>query len=123
MKRVPAYEKKNYEATEVVKVRDGDLTGVVIEDGEAEIFAGIPYAKAPVGELRWKAPEDPEPWDGILKADTFAPMNYQPRNLPIYYSLYQIIGFHDYKWLDMKDNYQPAVSEDGLYLNLWRPAG
>lgn len=50
MKRVPAVDVKNPQKTEVVHVEQGDLTGVVAEDGEIEIYAGIPYAKPPVGD-------------------------------------------------------------------------
>jgi len=29
-------------------------------------WLGIPFAKPPVGDLRWKAPVDPDPWSGIM---------------------------------------------------------
>ena len=28
-------------------------------------FLAIPFAKPPVDELRWRAPEEPEPWTGL----------------------------------------------------------
>jgi len=121
VRNVPAVTCKDPEKTEVITIKDGDLRGVKTEDGAVEIFAGIPYAKPPVGELRWKEPQDPEPWEGILEADHFAPMSMQEVNLPIYDSLAQIIGYHDYR-ISLKDNYRPPVSEDSLYLNIWRPA-
>jgi len=121
VRAIKAVDYANPEKTDIVHVQNGDVQGVVTEDGEVEIYAGIPYAKAPVGELRWKEPQDPEEWDGVLLADTFAPMSMQPTNLPIYDSLTQIIGFHDYHF-SMKDNYVAPVSEDSLYLNIWKPA-
>jgi len=39
-----------------------------LQEGQTLIWKGISYAKAPVGELRWKAPQDPEVWDGIFDA-------------------------------------------------------
>jgi len=48
-------------------------------------------------------------------------MSMQVQNLPIYNSLAQIIGYHDYQ-ISLKDNYREPVSEDSLYLNIWRPA-
>ncbi len=108
-------------ATDVITLRDGKLRGVKTADGAVEVFTGIPYAAPPVGELRWRAPQAPEPWEGVLEAVRFAPMSMQPRNSEIYSSLAQIIGFHDYK-ITAADNFRDAVSEDALYLNLWRPA-
>uniref|UniRef100_A0A0C9RZ46 Carboxylic ester hydrolase n=1 Tax=Fopius arisanus TaxID=64838 RepID=A0A0C9RZ46_9HYME len=32
-------------------------------------FRGIPYAKAPIGALRFRSPEPAEPWDGIFRAN------------------------------------------------------
>lgn len=121
-KPVPAYAGKTPVYTEPVALRDGDVRGVVIEDGAVELYAGIPYAKPPVGDLRWREPQDPEPWEGVLTADHFAPMCMQPTKSPIYNSLKQILGFHDYR-ISLHDNYLPPVSEDGLYVNVWKPAG
>ncbi len=121
-KRVPAVDVSNPQKTAVVHVQQGDLTGVVAEEGQIEIYAGIPYAKPPVGDLRWKEPEPADSWEGVLAADHFAPMFMQTTNLPIYDSLVEIIGYHDYN-LSLKDNYRPAVSEDALCINIWKPAG
>ena len=107
--------------TEVYSTAYGDVRGVVL-GSDVELFAGIPYAAPPVGELRWKKPQDPEPWTGVLECDAFAPMSMQEQNLPIYSSLAQIIGYHDYE-ISLKDNYRAAFSEDSLYLNIWKPAG
>ena len=119
---VPAYEGRTPVYTEPVTVREGQVRGVVIADGAVELYAGIPYAQPPVGELRWKEPQDPLPWAGVLTADHFAPMCMQPTHLPIYNSLTRIIGYHDYT-ISLWDNYVPPVSEDGLYVNVWKPAG
>ena len=122
VKAVPAVDYADPVRTGVVETANGKVRGVVSEDGAIEIYAGIPYAKPPVGDLRWKEPVDPDNWDGILEADTFAPMSMQPVNPPIYNSLAQIIGYHDYK-ISLEDNYTEPVSEDSLYLNIWKPAG
>ena len=120
--RVPAVARQNAESTDIVHVAQGDLTGVFTEDGAVEVYAGIPYARPPVGELRWREPQPAEPWVGILKADHFAPMSMQTQNLPLVSSLMQIIGYHDYK-ISLQDNYREPASEDSLYLNIWKPAG
>lgn len=122
VKNVPAYDTAAPVRTGVVTLADGDVRGVVIQNGTVELYAGIPYAAPPVGELRWKEPQDPDPWEGVLEADHFAPMFSQPTHLPIYNSLSRILGYHDYR-ISLKDNYIPPVSEDALYLNVWKPAG
>ena len=108
--------------TEIVTLRDGQLTGVYTEDGAVEVYTGIPYAKPPVGELRWREPQDPEPWKGVLAADHFAPMSMQPQAPAWYNSMAQIIGYHDYE-IRLDDNFRDLNSEDALYLNIWKPAG
>ncbi|MBP5743302.1 MAG: carboxylesterase family protein, partial [Oscillospiraceae bacterium] len=62
----PAVEGKTGGETDVITVSDGQLTGVRTADGEVEVYAGIPYAAPPVGELRWREPQDPAPWEGVL---------------------------------------------------------
>ena len=91
---VPAVEAKDPNETPVLSLQDGQVSGVYNEAGTVAVYAGIPYAAPPVGELRWKEPQDVTPWTGVLKADHFAPMSMQPTNLPIYNSLAQIIGYH-----------------------------
>ena len=122
VRAVPAVDVKNPKVTGVIHVAQGDLTGVYTEDEKVEVYAGIPYAKPPVGDLRWKEPQPADAWEGVLAADHFAPMSMQTQNLPIYDSLTRIIGFHDYK-ISLKDNYRTPASEDSLYLNIWKPAG
>ncbi|MBR1584973.1 MAG: carboxylesterase family protein [Clostridia bacterium] len=122
VRAVPAVAGRNGGATAIVRVAQGDLTGVKTADGRVEVFAGVPYAKPPVGDLRWQPPRQAEPWQGVLAADHFAPMSMQTTNLPIYDSLVRIIGYHDYA-VSLNDNYRTPVSEDSLYLNIWKPAG
>src|SRR5690625_1868706 len=60
--------KTNIETQQITTV-SGKVEGAVHE-GVAS-FKGIPFAKAPVGELRWMPPQKPEPWTTPLKANTF----------------------------------------------------
>ncbi len=108
--------------TGIVTVAQGQLRGVVTADGKVEIFTAVPYAKPPVGELRWREPQDPESWEGVLEADHYAPMSMQPRYPEIVNSLMQIAAYHDYE-ISFKDSFRDLNSEDALYLNIWKPAG
>ena len=52
-----------------------------IEGAEHEgsaLYKGIPYAEAPVGNLRWKAPVSKKPWKGVFKADKWGDRPLQP---------------------------------------------
>ncbi len=44
----------------------GPVKGV--EKGEALVWYGVPYGKEPSGDLRWKAPEDPDAWTEVYDA-------------------------------------------------------
>lgn len=86
-----------------VRVRDGALTGLS-SDG-VDSFRGVPFAAPPVGALRWRAPQPAAPWRDVRAAtrnadacmQTPVPGNAAPLTV--------------------------SVSEDCLYLNVWRPAG
>ena len=83
-------------------VAGGVLEGVN-ESGVA-VFKGVPFAAAPVGDLRWKAPQPVESWEGVLEAKEFGPNSMQQ----------PIFG-------DMAFG-TDVNSEDCLYLNIWTPA-
>lgn len=84
-----------------VHVANGDLEGV--DCSGVKVFKGVPFAKAPVGELRWKAPQPMENWEGVRKATEFGP-NPMQENI-----------FGDMMFSTDK------MSEDCLYLNIWTP--
>ncbi|MBQ3912195.1 MAG: carboxylesterase family protein, partial [Lachnospiraceae bacterium] len=111
IRQVPAVEGFGVEKTGIIKVAEGELTGVYNRDHTAEIYAGIPYAKAPVGELRWKEPQAPDRYDGVRACDTYGPMAVQSGNGPLFGSLYLIFGFHKYNF-SLFDNYREKKSED-----------
>ena len=102
--------------TDTVSVTGGLVQGVVSDDGSVEIFAGIPFAAPPVGELRWREPQDVVPWDGVYKADHFAPMAMQVQNGALFTFLMNL-----YTNQEKSRTYKAPMSEDCLYLNVWRP--
>lgn len=72
-----------------------------------EIFKGIPFAKPPVGDLRWKAPQPPVPWEGVRKCTAFGPSPVQAPPVPfMFWSKEFLIP-------------DAPISEDCLYLNVW----
>ena len=122
VRSVPAVEGKDVQRSQIVLTNKGKVQGLLSADGEVEVFAGIPYAQPPVGELRWREPQDPQSWPGTLLCDHFMPQSMQPVDSALYSSLAQIIGYHDYK-ISLEDNYVAPASEDSLYVNVWKPAG
>ncbi|HEV9035194.1 MAG TPA: carboxylesterase family protein [Puia sp.] len=82
----------------------GIIEGVIGKSG-VRSFKGIPYAAPPIGQLRWKEPQDGADWTGVRVCDRFGPRAMQP---PIYSDMvFRSAG----------------MSEDCLYLNVWAPAG
>ncbi|ACY95860.1 Carboxylesterase [Thermomonospora curvata DSM 43183] len=88
----------------VVRIHEGLIRGVSGENGTS--YLGIPYAKPPVGPLRWKPPAPPEGWRGVRDAT-------KPGN-PCMQSKVQT------PWGDLAGPGTP--SEDCLYLNVHVPA-
>ena len=86
-----------------VETESGLVEGIAGRDRSLTVYRGIPYAAAPVGELRWRAPRPPEPWAGVRVANSFGPVCPQPPNA-------EIAG------LDL------PMSEDCLSLNIWTGA-
>lgn len=121
-RQIKAIEDKNSELTQQVKVKEGLLVGVKDSSKRVEVFAGIPYAKPPIGELRWKEPQDPDSWDGVRVCDTFAPMAMQKQSNPIMAFGTRVVGYNEVP-ISLNDNFKEAMSEDCLYLNIWRPEG
>lgn len=120
IKNVPAVDVKNPQLTEIVQLDQGYMRGVYNEDKTVRVYAGIPYAAPPVGDLRFKEPQEPENWDGVRTFDKFGPMAMQSRSNPMIDSVSHILGWHDYQ-VKFGDEYLEAMSEDCLYLNVWAP--
>ena len=99
----------------IVKTTCGLVQGVEMAGKYEGItqFRGIPFAKPPVGALRWRPPEDPEPWSGLRCCDSYGPVCVQPTD-----------GHLDAEpWgSDFYFMGNPPQSEDCLYLNITTPA-
>lgn len=104
--------------TNILSITGGDVRGIFSKDGLVEIYAGIPFAAPPVGELRWKEPQDVIPWQGVLEADHFAPMAMQKQH-SLYYNFLLTLYTHT----KTSRTYHGPMSEDCLYLNVWKPYG
>ncbi|HCA52692.1 MAG TPA: carboxylesterase, partial [Mycobacterium sp.] len=76
-----------------------------IDDGRAVSWKGIRYAAAPIGELRFRAPEPPQPWSEIIDAGSYGFVCPQPP-VPTFP-------------LDLG----APEDEDCLHLNVWAPSG
>lgn len=91
-----------------VKISDGTIEG--IEEDGVSVFKGIPYAAAPTGTRRWKAPQPVKRWNGVLKCDRFSAIAMQRTPAP-----YQM-------WTEEFIPLESTMSEDCLYLNVWTSA-
>jgi para-nitrobenzyl esterase len=90
----------------IAKTDYGKLKGYVDENKEVLVWKGVPYAKPPVGDLRWKAPEDPERWHGVRDATLPAAKCTQL--------------FTTDEWIRTGAVDQDS-SEDCLYVDIYRP--
>ena len=112
--------------TEVVKTSDGDLKGY--EQEGVNYFLGIPFAEAPIGDLRWKAPKPAKKWIGVREATDSAPACMQPTNTGNNLFLELMLdGFglawHEKLIVNIFAFFAPSTeySEDCLFLNVVAP--
>ena len=82
----------------IVETKNGKLKGTT--DNGVLVWRGIKYAKAPIGSLRFKAPQIPNKWEGVKNATEFGNI------VPQIQSLYA----------------EGKCDEDCLILNVWSPA-
>jgi para-nitrobenzyl esterase len=85
-------------------IENGIIEGNYDTKTGVQTYFGIPFAKPPVGELRWKAPQAIDNWKGVKETKKFSPRPMQK------------IVFGD------MNSRSDGLSEDCLYLNVWTPA-
>lgn len=112
MLALPSLAEEAFAGIGIVHTQFGDVSGVIGPTKNVTMFKGIPFAAPPVGELRWHEPVDPEPWEGVLACDTYAPAAMQPS-----YTAFMMRPGSDFYPMGA-----PAQSEDCLYLNVTTPA-
>jgi para-nitrobenzyl esterase len=85
-------------------IANGIIEGNYNTHSGIQTYFGVPFAKPPVGNLRWKPPQPLDKWQGVKQTKKFAarPM--------------QTIVFGD------MNSRSDGLSEDCLYLNVWTPA-
>ena len=93
----------NYFAVQT-KIENGIIEGNYDTKTGMQFYFGVPFAKPPVGPLRWKAPQPLDNWKTVLNTKSFGPRAVQG------------IVFGD------MGSRSDGLSEDCLYLNVWTPA-
>ncbi len=94
----------------IVKTKQGAVEGVRSKDGRTVIFKGVPYAEAPVGQLRFQRPQPKAPWEGVRPCKEFGPRCPQAD-----------LASMDFYGKEFYDDMVPPCNEDCLYLNIWAP--
>jgi para-nitrobenzyl esterase len=92
-------------AAPIAVIDSGKLEGRLLPSG-VQAYLGIPYAAAPVRDLRWREPQPVARWDGVYHADRTGPECIQllrRKDINHYFG-------------------EEATSEDCLYMNVWTPA-
>ncbi|XP_040185273.1 carboxylesterase 5A-like isoform X1 [Rana temporaria] len=99
----------------LVHTRYGKLLGKTVTvketDRKVHVFYGVPFAKPPVGELRFAESQPPESWNGVREATEQPPMCLQSKE-----------GMQLFVDLIKAKTKLPPTSEDCLYLNVFTPA-
>ena len=90
----------------IVATEAGRIEGVESPMSGVRVFKGVPYARPPVGALRWRPPEPPLKWDGVRPAKAFGPRSIQ----------------FDRDKTSISYFGPEAQSEDCLTLNVWTAA-
>lgn len=85
-------------------VQNGIIEGNYDTKTGIQQYLGIPFAQPPIGELRWKAPQPLNDWEGVKETKRFGPRAVQA----------PIFGDMSFR--------SDGISEDCLYLNVWTPA-
>jgi para-nitrobenzyl esterase len=85
----------------IIETQYGKVQGTV--DGPVSVWKGIPFAQAPVGELRFRAPQKPASWAGVRDATAFGLASAQAGSMGFFSSSPEPSG------------------EDCLFLNIWSP--
>ncbi|WP_205198426.1 carboxylesterase/lipase family protein [Aeromicrobium sp. YIM 150415] len=91
-----------------VTIAQGAFRGAPIDGtSEGRTFKGIPYASAPIGDLRWAEPRPPQQHDGTADATRYGPtVSTPPQRSQVLDEL-------------IPDPSRPG--ENGLNLNIWSP--
>lgn len=89
----------------IIETKQGKLRGG--SENGAVSWKGVPYAQPPIGDLRFRAPQPPEKWEGVRDALAFGSIALQAQ--PPEDSIFASPGV--------------TMSEDCLYLNVWAPEG
>lgn len=95
----------------------GTVVGVEDDKAPVTVFRGIPYAKPPVGALRFQPPGKPDAWTDERLCDRWGPPCIQ------YHRQRSAKGQPSAVNKDSLQQFEiPAGNEDCLYLNIWTPA-
>ncbi|XP_010628096.1 liver carboxylesterase 1 isoform X1 [Fukomys damarensis] len=101
----------------VVDTAHGKVLGKYISlEGFAQpvaVFLGVPFAKPPLGSLRFAPPQPAEPWDNVKNTTSYPPMCSQLTGTgPVLSEIFS----------NRLENFPLEYSEDCLYLNIYSPA-
>lgn len=94
----------------IVQTKQGAVEGFPSADGQTLVFKGVPYAQPPVGGLRFRRPQEHEPWEGVRACKEFGPSCPQAD-----------LSAMDFYGKEFYNGALPPLSEDCLYLNIWTP--
>ena len=126
---IALYSCSSSSSSEVVETSKGKLQGY--EKNGVNYFLGIPYAEAPIGELRWQPPKPVKAWQGIKNVNALGSSCMQPTNIGNSAFLDLMLDGYGLAWYEKLiikgfSFFAPRLtagnfSEDCLFLNIISP--
>jgi len=107
----------------------GQARGLVVSpgnptaEGKTLVWRGLPFARPPVGDLRWRAPRPPSPWHGVRDASQFGALCTQAETSQLWVRSSHIVGSEDCLYLDVYRPDRDGWRDEALPVYVWIHGG
>ena len=118
-KRPPGHACNDNWRKKIIKTKYGKLKGYQESNG-SWVWKGVPFARPPLGGLRWAAPEDPDRWKGVRDATEPCSECTQQLTSRTWIRSEEIVGSEDCLYVDI---YRPDTDDKNIPVYVWLHGG